>query len=476
MILLLTIVLALLTNELLLFYDLGIGFFLLMSAYTLYLTYNLYRNKSINRQTILKIGVTLCILVQYILRDMEVFKIITLLLLPIWLAVFSVEVDDERLLTQWKPILISLFRPFAHFHRFIKDSIDKLFKGRESLKYVFIGVLVALPVLLVVIPLLIQADMIFKDASQRFFEQIEITSEVIFRIIFCLIVASYAYAVAILQFIKKKEYEENGLQIPGLSSKGAGIAVTTMLVLINVIYSMFVYIQIRYLFLNAGALPDGITYATYAREGFFQLLTVAILNVILVSVLEWLNKNRHTLQRILEGLTLICTFVMGVSSFYRMHLYEVSYGYTRLRLLVFMFLIFLLVFIMMLLGYLISYKKVWLHTVIYFSVAYYIGASWFNVDGFIVRENIARYEKSGEFDAAYAMTLSSDAIPLLVEFYKIHPEALDPNEAYDPDDNSNSYSVYESQTFTWWLQVQEDKIKNQPWQSYNLAQWFSKQK
>ncbi|MFR8843973.1 MAG: DUF4153 domain-containing protein [Waltera sp.] len=43
-------------------------------------------------------------------------------------------------------------------------------------------------------------------------------------------------------------------------------------------------IQIFGLFLGKMQLPEGYTYAQYAREGFFQLLAVSILNLILVLV------------------------------------------------------------------------------------------------------------------------------------------------------------------------------------------------
>ena len=45
-------------------------------------------------------------------------------------------------------------------------------------------------------------------------------------------------------------------------------------VLVAVLYVIFCGIQIIYLFGGGGELPAGVTYAEYARQGFFQLLVV----------------------------------------------------------------------------------------------------------------------------------------------------------------------------------------------------------
>lgn len=431
-------------------------------------------------QTVVKGLVTLLLLIPYVLRDMEVFKVITFFILPFWLAIFSVDMDLKDLLTQWMPILRGVFRPFAHIHLFIKDLIERIFRGRDSLKFVIIGFVIVIPILAIVIPLLLQADLIFKSMSTKLFEKVDMNPEFIVRLMITTIIVSYAYAQAILPVLKRHDFgikisfetptgsgEFQGDEVKKLFfSKGFVIIITTVLGTINVVYGLFVYVQIRYLFMNSGSLPDGITYASYAREGFFQLLAVAILNVAMIVLLEFLNKGKHTIQRILEGLTLVFTFVMSVSSFYRMHLYESTYGYTRLRLLVYMFLVFLMIFIIMIIGYLISYKRMWIYVAICFIGIYYTGSSWFNVDDFVLKENIGRYERTGEFDSGYALSLSADSLDRLIELNQRHPELFE-----DPEYNT-SLVYYEGyfESFERWLDIYNDKIKSQPWQSFNFAQ------
>ena len=102
---------------------------------------------------------------------------------------------------------------------------------------------------------------------------------------------------------------------------------------ITIIYVLFSYIQITYLFGEKGILPEGFTYAEYAREGFFQLLFVCILNLMIVLVGINLFKESKLLKTILCVISL-CTFVMIASSAYRMILYIRFYYLTFLRIFV----------------------------------------------------------------------------------------------------------------------------------------------
>jgi len=179
---------------------------------------------------------------------------------------------------------------------------------------------------------------------------------------------------------------------------------------------------VRYLFIQSGTLPEGITYAEYAREGFFQLLAVAILNILAVIALELLNPNKRKVQRGLEEITLACTFIMSISAFYRMSLYENIYGFTVLRLLVYMFLIFLMGFILLVSIYLITYNAKIMLLIIAYSLVFYIGSAYYNVEGHIAQKNIARYDQTEDLDMDYLLSLSPDAYPAIEEYFNNHPE------------------------------------------------------
>ena len=58
------------------------------------------------------------------------------------------------------------------------------------------------------------------------------------------------------------------------------IAITVNVVLLCV-YLVYCGIQVIYLFMRRGTLPEGYTYSSYAHEGFFQLVFVCLINIVL---------------------------------------------------------------------------------------------------------------------------------------------------------------------------------------------------
>ncbi|MDE6951533.1 MAG: DUF4173 domain-containing protein, partial [Lachnospiraceae bacterium] len=102
---------------------------------------------------------------------------------------------------------------------------------------------------------------------------------------------------------------------------------------IALIYVYFCVIQVVYLFAGYGTLPEGYTYAQYARQGFFQLLFICLMNLVLVLI----GLGFFRQSRVLKGILLVislCTFVMTASSAYRMLLYISVYQLTFLRIFV----------------------------------------------------------------------------------------------------------------------------------------------
>jgi Domain of unknown function (DUF4173) len=108
--------------------------------------------------------------------------------------------------------------------------------------------------------------------------------------------------------------------------------------LIDVLFAAFVGVQIRYFFGGAALVrvAPNLTYADYARRGFFELVTVAALVVPLLLVGEWIidksSPRAVTTMRLLAAGQILLVAVMLVSAFRRMQLYVAEYGLTELRL------------------------------------------------------------------------------------------------------------------------------------------------
>lgn len=252
--------------------------------------------------------------------------------------------------------LAFIFRPFTDFSTYLKNrAADKyssestencqasqtgLLNMKNKLKYILSGILIAIPLLFIILLLLYQADAVFSNMLDQVFHfsfYINFEDDIYGIILLFLFAffASYSIMSRILVHNLKEEIPDKRTSEPII-----GITFTG---LISLIYLIFCYIQVVYLFGGFGTLPEGYTYSSYAREGFFQLVFVCIINLALVlSCMKRFRENK-ILKGILSFIS-ICTYIMIASSTYRMMLYIQVYYLTFLRIFVLwaLFVIFLL--------------------------------------------------------------------------------------------------------------------------------------
>ncbi|MBE6538237.1 MAG: DUF4173 domain-containing protein [Ruminococcaceae bacterium] len=115
------------------------------------------------------------------------------------------------------------------------------------------------------------------------------------------------------------------------------------------IYSVFFISQLDY-YLSAfsGVLPDGLSYANYAREGFFQLCAVSAINALIILCMTVFSKRLENgktplLLRIFNILMTVLTLVLIATAISKMALYIGTYGLTVKRVFSSAFMIFLAV-------------------------------------------------------------------------------------------------------------------------------------
>ncbi len=214
--------------------------------------------------------------------------------------------------------------PFQHFAAFSRQREH----GKTRRVSLFLGgLLAAVPLLFVLVWLLGAADAVFSDLVHGLFQtgswlrpftllHLFFMTAFGFLAMYCLICCS------LLRPLKPETADRrHGEPIPVLACMGS----------VAVVYVVFCAIQIFYLFLGKGRLPEGYTYSSYARQGFFQLLFVAILNLIMVlCCLKYVRPDR--VLNVLLTVICACTYVMLASAVYRMCLYVQVYHLTYLRL------------------------------------------------------------------------------------------------------------------------------------------------
>lgn len=190
--------------------------------------------------------------------------------------------------------------------------------------------------------------------------------------------------------------------------------------LVVAVYAVFVAAQFAAMFGGHAYLRSttGLTYAEYVHQGFGQMtvataLTLAVVAVAVRKAPRAEARDRFRL-RLVVGLLCALTLVIVASALYRMHLYEESYGFTRLRLLVSVFegWLGLVVVLVLVAGVRLSGR--WLPRAALLSGAAALFAlAAINPDGYVAERNVARYAETNKIDWSYLAGLSQDAAPAL---------------------------------------------------------------
>lgn len=380
-----------------------------------------------------------------------------------------------KLLETMIKIIGNFGKPFSHLSQYIKSTKNK---NSEKSRYIMIGIFSAIPIVILVILILTSADSVFREGIRQILGFESIAANLIGIILFFIVGYMISYSVSL--FLKQNE-----ILVEGDGNKMAALPVTVVVTIVTVIYAIFSIVQIVYLFIGKGTLPDGYTYAQYAREGFFQLLFLSVVNVVAVLVCMELVEKNKALKITLYPLCL-CTIIMALSSAYRMKMYIDEYGVTSLRIYV---LWFLLVIILVLAGMILklTFSKINLfqYCLIVCSICFLV-LSFSHKDYFIAKYNFEKYDKmfdaevelekqneeNGEnmemykyVDIDYLMSLSTDAAPVMVS-YKREIEKYMKKEQLDWKDFGWCYIEYGS----------DGEVYNHIGvRNFNLSRWYSRE-
>jgi hypothetical protein len=215
---------------------------------------------------------------------------------------------------------------------------------------------------------------------------------------------------------------------PVLASKRPMLGITetaTTLAMLDLLFLLFVIVQFRYLF-GGDALvqvtPD-LTYAEYARRGFFELVFAVFLVVPVLLAADWLLDRRTRRDdfvfRSLAGVQIGLVLAIAASALQRLRLYHASYGLTESRFYAMVLLVFIGVMLVWLAATVLRGRR---HAFAFGALASGLAtvALLFvvNPDAIVARTNVARMSSAAvsvRFDVAYATSLSADAVPMLID-------------------------------------------------------------
>lgn len=295
------------------------------------------------------------------------------------------------------------------------------------------GVLLTIPLLLVFGSLLSAADPVFAHYLAALF-QWDLAA---FWEHCGWIVVGFCLVGGFLRFLLQTQTDEEQREEAAPRVSIGRVETAIVLGALDTLFFLFVLVQFRYFFGGRETVlaTVGMTYAAYARHGFFELVTVAGLTLpLLLTLHAWQERPapspdtgqtpaQETLFRGLAGLLLLLLFVIMASALARMNLYRSEYGLTELRVYTTAFMGWLaVVFVWLGLTVLRGRRQhfaggagVWAFAALALLLVW-------NPDMRIVRANAALSQSGRHFDADYATSLSADAVPeLIADLVRLSP-------------------------------------------------------
>lgn len=324
---------------------------------------------------------------------------------------------------------------------------------REPALAVTRGVLIAAPLVLVFGALFVAADAVFENLVLNVFG-FDVSN--VFGHLFIFLVCAWIPAGLLWASLMTRGSGRFSFERPQFLSLGI-VEIGVVLGLLDALFLLFIAVQLRYLFGGAAtvATTAGLTYAEYARHGFFELVAVTALALPLLLLAHWMLRAETRAHRwiftALAGMLVGLLFVVVASALERMHLYTARFGLTELRLYTTVFMIWTSGLLFWFAGTVLrgARERFAFGAIVSGFVVIFL-LNIMNPDALIARANVARMQDGKEFDPYYVASLSADAVPVLLD-------AL-------PKMSRIGSEAVEDTLRNRWLDTRE-----QDWRSWNIA-------
>lgn len=272
------------------------------------------------------------------------------------LSLFGVQLGGKT--DNWMPLDLCngfFIVPFVNFSNLLMSFFQggRLVKKGSAWVAVLLGILLCIPVLGIILPLLIRADVGFQNLianfGDLFVNQRSLTEQLLLYSFPGILVAFYLFGLVsgsmhkrgtdVLHLPELKNMQKTMRFLPELS-------IYTVLIATCATYLLFICVQSTDLFSAfRGICPDGYdTYADYARQGFFELCQAATFNTMLLllcNAFSRIPRKESAFLRLLNSMLSVLTLLLISTAFGKMALYVSVYGLTHNRVLTSWFMIFM---------------------------------------------------------------------------------------------------------------------------------------
>lgn len=328
------------------------------------------------------------------------------------------------------------------------------------------GLLIALPLVILFVALFAAADAVFARVARDLFDWNVDLGNVPTRLAFALVVAWLS--AGLFAFVAIGKDGEAGEPSPAEAGPGrlrlGSAEATTALVVLDLLFAGFVALQGAYLFGGQDTLAaSGLTYAEYARRGFFELLLAAFAvgGLVLAAEATVARRTRAYLSSAI-GLVILTAVVLG-SALLRLRLYQEAYGWTELRFYVLAAIVWLAIGCVLAVLSLAANRTRWLlHAMLGVSIVFGLAFNLIGPVRLVAEQNVARavhpelVAPGGEngLDLFYLASLGDDALPVLAENICTLPGPF----------GARAYDVAKG-----WIERLAGDESGKAWQAWNLS-------
>jgi hypothetical protein len=435
-----------------LFHDVGLSLLIFFVSFFSILLFLLnQKQRIINKKYLILILPILLLASTYFIFYNNIFRVLNFIVIFILLVIMFMGALSKK-------FNISTF--ISNCGNLVLGSVDAItdikeethnanFKISFNIK-VLKALLITVPIIIIVIILLSKSEALFSNALSscgEFFRNILSFNfkSVLQRIVFVSI-GTIIFTLFFYNIINNYQ-EEEVCEYPKKELQDL-LTFKILLISLNIIYLVYVILQISTLvnYLINGGISN---YAEYARSGFFELMAVSFINFV-IALLTFRYKDVNKTLKVLNTIMLIFTFILIIGALLRMRFYEIAYGFTTLRLLVYFILITEGVMLIPSIIYIWKNNFSIIKTYSIIILTSYIILNFINLDYIIAKENVNRYFKSGKIDINYLI------------------DNLGPNAYFEITrlEYESNYSL-DIENFKYYVRIEAEKWDTSIW-SYNI--------
>lgn len=295
---------------------------------------------------------------------------------------------------------------YALFHKEGENGSPE----RRKTGSVFLGLVIAVPVLFIIVPLLVLSDAAFESMVNLLdFEHLsEFIGAAVLGLGLFLLLFGQLFSLPRCEREPAERSERRGVE---------PIVIVTFLSAVALVYVLYLFSQLAYFFSAfRGLLPESYSVAEYARRGFFEMSLLCAINLLIIFLSHLLCRKRE--EKAPLAVRLLCLFlcvfslILAATSLSKIILYVDSFGMTRLRILTSIFTVLLIVIFLAVIFRLFCKKTPYMKITLIAASLLLLVTAYANVDRVIAAYNVGAYQigKLSSIDMDTLEYLDSNAV------------------------------------------------------------------